>query len=152
MRVYEPNYFGLQDVAIVFRGDKCEDEMRGGWCQTVSLFYMEEMLLNQGESISDRLMIGFKTLLERVEHSEPGTVRLEDLLTSLDFERRFVELFGRGNQFCALTNFLRALAKRYVDLQTKLFTEFVAKLVDGGHDETLAGGGTTGMSRSRMVV
>jgi hypothetical protein len=146
VRVYEPNTLGIQILASEFANDKCENEMKGGWCQTASLFYMEEMLLNEGESFSDQLMIGFGTLLQRLQGRElKKPVSMEELtphLKDLPFIRRFIELFGFDptNSLCALTNFLRALAKRYDDLQTTLFGEFVTKLVSGkgtgGHDET----------------
>ena len=142
MRVYEPNSFGLQDVASAFAGDKCEDEKRGGWCQTASLFYMEEMLLGREESFSDRLMLGFKTLAKQMQGDETEeALPTKDLPGDLGLLiRNFIVLFGRDNQRCALTNFLRALAMRYDNLQTTLFHKFVTELVygkgTGGHDET----------------
>ena len=110
--------------------------MDNGWCQTASLFFMEEMILNKDALISEELLISFRKLMDDLPPnfaSQRLSPQVVDPIVARQPEKtqEFIRLFAFDpeNKLCALTNFLRALAKRYEMLQTSLFREFVIGLV-----------------------
>jgi len=120
VKMWDSNYTGLQTLAAAkARAEGCVDELKGGWCQTWSLFYLEESLLKRGSDelfLSNRLKHMFGAW-----HETPVEERTPKLISDVE---RFKRLFGNGEEspWCALTNFVRKLATRYMNLQDSFAT------------------------------
>jgi len=115
VKMWEPNLTGLQSLAAKnASANDCVDELIGGWCQTWSTFYLEESLLNQDEH-KPLLSETLKRMFKEWEETPPAG-RSASLISNM---QRFQELFGKDEEspWCALTNFVRTLATRYMQLQ-----------------------------------
>jgi len=126
VKMWDPNYTGLQSLAAAHaKDDDCVDEKRGGWCQTWSLFYLEETLLKPDSS--EPLLSNFLKVMFRAWHETPAEQRPPELVSVIG---GFRVLFGDGEEspWCALTNFVRKLATRYMKFQESVRNLYVERL------------------------